>query len=62
MVVQPGVIATPMVENTALSRDFGGSMRPESFAESVVGLADLPADHLLPDPYILPFKPTGTTP
>lgn len=52
----PGPVSTPLIADTALARDFGGAMCPESFASVTVRLATLPDDVLAPNTIIIPFR------
>ncbi len=56
--VFPGPVTTPLVDETMLSRPFGGSIPAEHFAEAVVALAHSPDDTVVVHPHILPVRQT----
>jgi NAD(P)-dependent dehydrogenase (short-subunit alcohol dehydrogenase family) len=55
-VVFPGPVDTPLVDQTALARPFGGAVSAEHFADAVVFLAEQPIDAVVVHPHILPFR------
>lgn len=58
-VVFPGPIHTPLIEGTALARDFGGKISAEHFAQNMLRLLEFPADCSAADPYIMPMMSSG---
>lgn len=56
-VLLPGPVVTPLVDQTRLSSPFGGSMEPQSFANAVLYYVQHPADGVILNPHIVPFKP-----
>lgn len=55
--VFPGPVATPLVDQTALARPFGGIVSAEHFAEGLLGLIHQPLDATVIHPHLLPFAP-----
>ncbi|MEM9056055.1 MAG: SDR family oxidoreductase, partial [Pseudomonadota bacterium] len=54
--VFPGPVTTPLVDDTMLSKPFGGSIPAEHFADAVVALAHTPGDAVVVHPHILPVR------
>jgi NAD(P)-dependent dehydrogenase (short-subunit alcohol dehydrogenase family) len=54
-VVFPGPIGTPLIEGTALAKDFGGKITTENFAQAVLRMLEIPADCLPIDTHIMPM-------
>lgn len=52
--VFPGPVGTPLVEQTALDKPFGGHVSAEDFAVALADLAELPADGVVVHPHLLP--------
>lgn len=52
----PGLVTTPLVAKTALSRRFGGrAMSASSMAAAIVNLLQQPSNAIIAHPYVLPF-------
>jgi 3-oxoacyl-[acyl-carrier protein] reductase len=51
----PGTVDTPLIAGTMLDKAFGGRIRVESFAESVIAFLQAGEGAFVPDPYILPM-------
>jgi NAD(P)-dependent dehydrogenase (short-subunit alcohol dehydrogenase family) len=58
--VFPGPVETPLVRETILARPFGGAVRADNFARSLVSLIEQPTDAMVVHPHLLPFISRGT--
>jgi hypothetical protein len=50
-------VETPLVQDTTLMKRFGGTIDARHFAETIVWMAEQPADAMLVHPHVLPFVP-----
>ncbi len=55
----PGTVATPLIDNTVLAREFGGQITAEHLAQALVHLLEFSADIMPLDPFILPMPGSG---
>ena len=62
LVVSPGTVDTPLIANTALAREFGGSIQPAHLARHILRLVTLPETCLVPDSLVLPFRGANPQP
>jgi NAD(P)-dependent dehydrogenase (short-subunit alcohol dehydrogenase family) len=53
----PGPVKTPLLENTALLKLFGGwAVSTENFAASVIQMIEQPSEMVIVHPHLLPFR------
>ena len=51
----PGLVQTPMIAQTALVRRYGGVMKVEDVAETIIYLTTQPIDTTIIHPHLIPF-------
>jgi NAD(P)-dependent dehydrogenase (short-subunit alcohol dehydrogenase family) len=54
--VFPGAVETPLVDNTMLAKPFGGTIRAENFADTIMRLVAQPEDATVVHPHVIPFR------